>query len=377
MKIAIEAQRIFRKHKHGMDFVVLELIKQIQRLDTRNEYFIMVAPGPDHCLEETSNVHIIEIKCPTYPLWEQWALPAALNKIRPDLVHCTSNTAPVKLNFPLVLTLHDIIYLEKRKRPSQSLYQNMGWYYRKWNVPKILSKCSKIITVSQFERNRIQHTLNLNSDILIAIYNGVGAHFKPIPEPWYRTRRYIEAREYLFFLGNTDPKKNASGVFKAYDLYLKQSKKKLPLLIADLEHGYVEGMLKQLDLMHLLPHLVLPGYLSNLDLPSIYSGANVFLYPSLRESFGIPILEAMACGTPVITSNTSSMPEVAGPEACLVDPEQPIEIANQLLKIENDATYRNTIIQYGLHRAAQFSWEHTARSILNIYQEIYNKNKGI
>ncbi|HKL93415.1 MAG TPA: glycosyltransferase family 1 protein [Bacteroidales bacterium] len=377
MKIAIEAQRIFRKHKHGMDFVVLELIKQIQRLDTRNEYFILVAPGPDRCLEETPNVHILEVKCPTYPLWEQWALPAALNKIRPDLVHCTSNTAPVQLNFPLVLTLHDIIYLEKRKRPSQSLYQNMGWYYRKWNVPKILSKCAKIITVSQFERNRIQHALNLNSDILTAIYNGVGAHFKPIPEPWYRTQRYIEAREYLFFLGNTDPKKNASGVFKAYDHYLKQSNKKLPLLIADLELGYVEGMLKQLNLMHLLPHLALPGYLSNLDLPSIYSGANVFLYPSLRESFGIPILEAMACGTPVITSNTSSMPEVAGPEACLVDPEQPIEIANQLLKIENDATYRNTIIQYGLHRAAQFSWEHTARSILNIYQEIYNKNKGI
>lgn len=95
MKITIEAQRIFRTNKHGMDFVALETIRELQKIDHDNEYHVLVAPGDDHCLEESKNFHIIEIKCPTYPLWEQVALPLAIRKIKPDIVHCTSNTAPL------------------------------------------------------------------------------------------------------------------------------------------------------------------------------------------------------------------------------------------------------------------------------------------
>ena len=98
MKIAIEAQRIFRTNKHGMDFVALETIRELQKLDHIHEYYILVAPGEDHCLEESANFHIIEIKCPTYPLWEQVALPLAIRKIKPEIVHCTSNTAPLFLS---------------------------------------------------------------------------------------------------------------------------------------------------------------------------------------------------------------------------------------------------------------------------------------
>ena len=115
MRIAIEAQRIFRTNKHGMDFVALESIRELQKIDKENEYFIFVSPGEDHCLEETDNVHIIEVKCPTYPLWEQVALPRNVSKIKPDLLHCTSNTAPLNCPVPLVLTLHDIIFLEPRQ----------------------------------------------------------------------------------------------------------------------------------------------------------------------------------------------------------------------------------------------------------------------
>ena len=151
MKIAIEAQRIFRPNKHGMDFVALEAIRQLQKIDRENEYFIFVAPGPDRCLEESDNLRIVEVKCPTYPLWEQVALPAALRKVKPDLLHCTSNTAPIRCSVPLILTLHDIIFLEKRQDTNKSTYQNLGRVYRRFVVPRILPKCEKIITVSQFE----------------------------------------------------------------------------------------------------------------------------------------------------------------------------------------------------------------------------------
>ena len=120
MKIAIEAQRIFRKEKHGMDYVALETIRELQKIDKQNEYFILVSPGDDICLQESANVHIVTVNWPSYPLWEQIGLPLALRKIKPDLLHCTSNTAPVYGNIPLVLTLHDIIFLEKKQRTRTS-----------------------------------------------------------------------------------------------------------------------------------------------------------------------------------------------------------------------------------------------------------------
>lgn len=121
MKIAIEAQRIFRKEKHGMDYVALETIRELQKIDQQNEYFILVSPGDDVCLQESANMHIVTVNWPSYPLWEQIGLPLALKKIKPDLLHCTSNTAPVYGNIPLVLTLHDIIFLEKKQGKNQSM----------------------------------------------------------------------------------------------------------------------------------------------------------------------------------------------------------------------------------------------------------------
>ena len=114
MKIGIEAQRIFRKNKHGMDYVVLQEIKELQQMDTENEYYVFVKPGEDHCVESSQNVRVIELSCPTYPLWEQWALPRAAKKYGVEILHCTSNTAPLWCDVPLVLTLHDIIFLEPR-----------------------------------------------------------------------------------------------------------------------------------------------------------------------------------------------------------------------------------------------------------------------
>ena len=146
MKIAIEAQRIFRKEKHGMDYVVLETIRELQKIDQQNEYFILVSPGDDVCLQESANMHIVTVNWPSYPLWEQIGLPLALRKIKPDLLHCTSNTAPVWGRTPLVLTLHDIIFLEKQASRNKSSYQSLGRIYRRLVVPRILPKCRKIIT---------------------------------------------------------------------------------------------------------------------------------------------------------------------------------------------------------------------------------------
>lgn len=370
MKIAIEAQRIFRTNKHGMDFVALETIRRLQQLDRENEYYILVSPGEDRCLSESANFHIVEISCPTYPLWEQVALPRAVRKIRPDLLHCTSNTAPVRCSAPLVLTLHDIIFLEKRAAQNRSIYQNLGWHYRRLVVPRILPHCRKVITVSRFEQQRIQQALQLPEGVLTTIHNGVSPHFRPVADPGAVTRKYLPEDRFLFFLGNTDPKKNTPRTLRGYARYRELSQHPLPLLVADLKPEAADELLREHGIEGIRPALRLPGYIPNTDLPAIYSGAETFLYTSLRESFGIPILEAMACGTPVVTSNTSAIPEIAGEGAILVDPLDEEAIAAQLLRLETDRQVRADQAAYGLARAPQFTWEATARKLLDLYRSV-------
>ena len=370
MRIGIEAQRIFRKNKHGMDYVVLQEIKELQRMDTGDEYFVFVKPGEDRCVESSKNVHIIEVNCPSYPLWEQWALPRTAKKYLVDLLHCTSNTAPIWYNIPLVLTLHDIIFLEPRDKQNKSLYQNMGRLYRRLVVPRILNKCQRIITVSNYELNNIINKLKISRERMAMIYNGYNEWFQPIQDSSSVYQKYIPEKGYFFFLGNTDPKKNTERTLIAYSKYLKQSTIKRKLLMADLDANYLNDIITRNDIENIRSNIVMPGYIVNSDLPYIYNNAFAFLYTSLRESFGIPLLEAMACGTPVITSNTSSMPEIGGKDAILVNPENSDEIAAMMLRLENDELFYNSQKAIGLERATLFSWHKTAEQLHQLYHSI-------
>jgi glycosyltransferase involved in cell wall biosynthesis len=370
MRIGIEAQRIFRKNKHGMDYVVLQEIKELQQIDTENEYYVFVKPGEDRCVESTGNVHIIELNCPTYPLWEQWALPKAAKKYHVDLLHCTSNTAPIWCDIPLVLTLHDIIFLEPRDKQNHSLYQNMGWFYRRLVVPRILDKCKRIITVSNFEKENIIKKLGIPKERMVMIYNGYNDWFKPQEDHESIYKKYIEEAGYFFFLGNTDPKKNTERTLVAYSNYLKQSKTKRKLLMADLAKDYLNGIIERNGIDNIRENIVMPGYIVNSDLPFIYNNAFAFLYTSLRESFGIPLLEGMACGVPVITSNTSSMPEIGGKDAILINPESSEEITQAMLRLENDEVFYQQQKAVGLERASHFSWRKTAEELLTLYEDV-------
>ena len=337
MRIGIEAQRIFRKNKHGMDYVVLQEILEIQKMDNENEYFIFVKPGEDHCVKSTENVHVVEIACPSYPLWEQWALPRAARKAKVDILHCTSNTAPIWCDIPLVLTLHDIIFLEPRDKQNKSLYQNLGWFYRRLDVPRILDKCQRIITVSNYEMENIINKLNIPRERMAMIYNGYNEWFKPI--------------------NNCDLPKSI----------------KRKLLMADLDTNYLNDIITRNGIENIREKIVMPGYIVNSDLPFIYNNAFAFLYTSLRESFGIPLLEAMACGTPVITSNTSSMPEIGGADAILVNPESSDKIASMMLRLETDESFYQKQKTIGLERAKLFSWKKTTEQLLRLYLEVYQE----
>ena len=377
MRIGIEAQRIFREKKHGMDMVVLEEIRQLQQMDKQNQYYIFVKPGSDKCISDTDNFHIVEISCPSYPLWEQVALPLVIRKYHLDFLHCTSNTAPVCCGVPLLLTLHDIIYLEKRTKANQSLYQNLGWFYRKLIVPKIIHKCAKIITVSHFEQmNILRRFPSLKPNTVCMIYNGFNSRFcaadctqcPSAPSQIYE--KYIDTNGYLFFFGNTDPKKNTENTILAYAHYLEHSKQKRKILIGDFSERNLDVILKKHHIEHIRSSIVLADYIPNADMPHIYRNAFAVLYTSLRESFGIPLIEAMACGTPVVTGCTSSLPEIAGEEAAMCDVTHPEAITSLILRLETDSHYYHFQQEWGIRRSKLFSWQHTAQQLLEVYHAV-------
>lgn len=376
MKIGIEGQRLFRPNKHGMDFVALELIRQLQQHDKENEYVIFVRPGADNtCLTATDNFTIQEVPGRSYPTWEQIQLPAAARKAGVDILHCTSNTAPLRTEIPLIITLHDVIYLEKKtaKRSGRNWYQQLGNVYRKWVVPSVADASRVLITVSNYEKEQILKAMPIPAQKVEVVYNGVSEHFKPVTDAAILQQvceKYMLPERFIFFLGNTDPKKNLRGVIQAYDTYLRRTGDTIPLVMVDYPEPALQRVLAELGCSKLREKIHLTGYLPNMDLPAIYSQCELFLYPSLRESFGIPILEAMACGVPTITSSVTSMPEIAGDAALLVDPQDSAELTRAMQNVLGDEALRDQLRRKGPERAALFSWSQTALGVMEIYRRI-------
>ncbi len=384
MKIAIEGQRLFRTKKHGMDMVALELINELQKLDHENEYVVFVKPDEDKTtLKTTPNFKIVELGGGPYPTWEQFALPKAAKAEGCDILHCTSNTAPVSPGMPLVTTLHDIIYMESISifKKGGTWYQKLGNMYRRWNVPKVVKISDKIITVSKFEKNRIGEFFKIPADNnrLVAIYNGVTEHFRKIHDQneLDRVKKLYKLPEnFLFFLGNTDPKKNTPGVLKAFSDYLKKTGDDMYLVMLDYEKSALDKILSDIGDKELINKIILTGYVVNTDLPAIYNMCKIFLYPSLRESFGIPMLEAMRCEVPVITSNTSSMPEVSGEAAYIVDPYNPEEITTGIIELLKNKELRDELITKGVTQSKKFSWKNMAIDVLELYKEVYKNHNS-
>ncbi|MDA3904474.1 MAG: glycosyltransferase family 1 protein [Bacteroidales bacterium] len=381
MRIGIEGQRLFRLEKHGMDIVAIELIKQLQQIDLENEYFIFVKDGDaDQWFTPTDNFHLVRTKKAAYHIWEQIILPREVKRHKIDILHCTSNTAPMWLKIPLVLTLHDIIYLENFKFVSfqSTLYQLMGNFYRRWVVPSNIKTAKRIITVSHTEKDIIAKRFPKLGSNLMVIYNSISDSFLEIDKskfPEFK-KRYNLPANYIFTLGNTSPKKNFPNVLRAYIIYHTNTSNPLPLILADeppTDGFTLMGVKIPVDVEKDIRFI---GYVDNKEIPLLYAFSRVFIYASLRESFGIPILEGMAAGTPVITSNTSCMPEIAGDGGALVNPEKPEEIAAKIGEIVNNSDLANRLKIKGKKRVEYFSWKNSAIQLLEIYKTLYSEIKA-
>lgn len=374
MRIAIESQRLFRENKHGIEVVALELLRRLPDADTRHEYFVMVKEDKDKCLSSMKNMNVKTLKSAAYPLWEQWYLPKACGKINADVLHCTANTAPLKLKLPLILTLHDVIFLEQSYITSKaSWYQRFGNTYRSIVVPLVAKNALRIITVSQYQKKIIAEKLFLPEEKIAVIHNGADERFfvtHTDEEIKSTLKKYKLFPGYIFFMANTEPRKNTVGVLKAYKILCDQNKDAPLLAIKGLNEEQLKKILAANNLSSVEKNIVLTGYIDYDDLPIIYQGASMLWFPSFNEGFGLPMVEAMAGGVAVITSNVSCMPEIAGDAALLINPQKPEEIADAAIKILSDSNLAKKLSNAGRERAKNFTWHAATEKLVAVYNEI-------
>lgn len=366
MRIGIEVQRLLRTKKYGIEVVAFNLLRHLPAADPANDYILFTRNGDDAaCLSGLQNIRVVILPALSYADWEQVQLPRALARERIDLLLCTGNTAPLFTDVPTVLTVHDVISFERPLfgERGQSLYQRLGNAYRTVVSRIAMARAARIVTVSAQERMLIADRFPSTASKLSFIHNGVDrTAFDAVPERDVRnvSRRYGLPRSYFLHFGNTDPKKNSEFVLRSYVEYASGVAHPLPLVLTGLDRALVLQWLNRTGNGHLAPFIFTPGHIPHRSVPALYQSAIGLLFPSTRESFGLPVLEAMAAGVPVIALPNSSLPEVTADTVLFTMDGDTAHCAGQMLRLHHEPQQAVTLVQRGRRRAELFTWEATA-----------------
>jgi glycosyltransferase involved in cell wall biosynthesis len=314
---------------------------------------------------------------------KRWRLRAALSYFggRPldsvfpqtSLFHATEHLLPRLRSISSVFTLHDTAYLNY---PEYHLPQNR--YYLRWMMPRFLKSASAVIAVSEHTRQDAERHYRLDASKIHVIPEAVEARFRPLDDAAIlaATRaRFNLPDRFILFLGTLEPRKNLVVLLEAYAL-VRAVCGDVGLVIAGGKGWLYESFFEKLRSLQLEAHVRLTGHVPDADLPALLSCAEVFAFPSLFEGFGLPPLEAMACGVPVVCSNAASLPEVVGDAGIQLAPDDVREWAATLLRLLNDAPARADLRMRGLERARAFTWEAAARKTWAVYERSWGEGAG-
>jgi glycosyltransferase involved in cell wall biosynthesis len=297
-----------------------------------------------------------------------------------DIFHATEHLLPPLRRLRTVFTFHDAIYalFPQYHLPMNRLFLGSM-------MPRFLRRADAIVTVSECSKGDAVRLYGIDPARIRVIYEGVDARFQPVTDPARLAQvraRYALPERYVLYVGTIEPRKNLVALLEAWSkIRISDFEFRNLLVIAGKKGWLYESFFSRLRELGLEGEVILPGYIADEDLPAVYSAASVFVFPSLYEGFGLPPLEAMACGTPVVCSNASSLPEVCGPAAAggsvdrpeaalLVEPTDVAALAQAMERVLSDEPLRATLRARGLAQAAQFSWERTARETLAVYREV-------
>jgi len=369
MKIAINCRSFLKDQYTGIGRYSYNLVKSLSEIDNENEYFLYAHKGIFDRKRK-----IPRFVAPNFHVKVDYfnrGPERALNNI--DIYHAPSPDRIDITGGKVIVTVHDLIYLTY---PQGHTPQTIEETHKQFQ--QIIGRSQKIICVSKSTMGDLQRHFDISPSKMRLVYQGIDRNvFYPLEMP-ERTKAQELVRlkgvrdPYILFVGTIEPRKNLDGLIRAFTV-LKDKKVFTGKLVVIGMRGWMEGPVFDLiERFKLKNDIIFLGYLSSQELCYFYNMAEVFVFPSFYEGFGFPIVEAMSCGTPVVTSNKSSCPEVAGDAALLVDPHNPLEIAGTIEQILGDKGLRKVLQGNGFHRALDFSFISTAKNTLRVYQEVYN-----
>lgn len=359
----------------GVNYTTAYLLDAIGRLDL-HDYHITVLVSRDYAGDFPVNKHLelkkapIDCKSRTARIgYENFILPFFLKRNGYQLYHSTAYVLPFFCRTPAIVTLHDLIALD-----HPGLCKNSTAIYFGLCVPAAVRKAAKIIVVSDTVKNDILRTFNrIRPEKIETIYHGLSSRFRPIKDMGHLAacrEKYSLPNKYLLFVGNIEPKKNIIGLLRAFQKLISDYGLEHTLVIVGKKGWKYSAVFRYIKQAGLANRIIFTGYADDRDIPALYSLADVCLFPSLYEGFGLPVIEAMACGCPVVVSDRGALPEISSGITPPLSPDDFAGIAAQTYRLVADLAYRRAVIEKGLRHSRQFSWDKAAQQTVGIYKDL-------
>lgn len=371
MRIAIDA-RIAHYTGAGIGQYAVHLAQALARLDTTNQYVLLQSRKDQRTLVDDPCVQRQGMWTPSHHRWEQGLLAAefkllpAVRRLHIDLLHSTDFIPPLRVRgFKSVITVHDLAFL----RWPHFLTEESARYYGQ--VEAAVERADHIIAVSESTKNDLVKLLGAPRSKITVVYEAADPLYRPMARDEARAligSKFPLPEEFILFVSTIEPRKNIATLLRAYRRLLDSYKVTASLVLAGATGWLADQIFETVEQLDLQRHVVFLGRVQNGDLVYLYNLARCLAHPAYYEGFGLTPLEAMACGTPVVVSNVSSLPEVVGDAALLIDPSDDEELAVALHRLLTDEALAARLREKGLARAATFSWERTAEETLAVYQ---------
>jgi len=362
--IAIDARKL---SDFGIGTYIHNLVSSLGEIDTENQYVLFVGQQSTTELDELpENFRVVIERSPSYSIRELIALSWRLFRLRLDLYHSTHYVLPAVVPCRAVVTIHDIIHLLY----PEFLPSPLAFFYAQRMIRRSLSRGDRIIAVSQNTKTDLMDYFKVDGRKIRVVYSGVTDRFRERLSPsqidtWLQ--EYEIQQPYLLFVGNPKPHKNLDNVIKAFARALEIYNFQGELVCVGDREGMELKIRHRAEQMGVGDRIRLIGHVPDAALPALYQGATLFLFPTLYEGFGLPVVEAMASGVAVITSNTSALKEIAEGYSQQVNPLDVDEMAKAIAQCMADSDHRQALVKLGLRRAEDFRWTRTAQQTLEVY----------
>lgn len=369
MKIGIDGRAAKWYRGTGIGTYTYQLINSLNKIDSNNDYLIFLPNGSSLNLSDRFTVETVK-ELSNKNFWDDVRSTNILTDHHMDLYHVPQNGVGLSENINCLkaITLHDIIPLKMPETVSDrylNIFNN--------ELPKIIENCDGILTVSEFSKQDISKEFNFPKEKIFVTELAAEDIYKPLDKDIckkYLSQKYGIKDDFILYVGGFSPRKNILGIIEAFSILDSNTSKNLKLVITGKKGISYEIYKKRTEDLGVSNNVIFTDFIPLKDLPTFYNASKLLVYPSFYEGFGLPPLEAMACGTPVISSNVTSLPEVCLDAAILINPYSIDELKSSIENVLNDDNLRLTMIKKGFLRSSLYNWESTALQTINAYETI-------